>query len=116
MARKGSPAGVSIGPGCAAGGYEPRREGSAADCRGPEELDVLLWTEVGAHRVAVIQSLLVTCRMQGIDPHVYLMDVLQRIGRHPAKDVIDLMPRVWKEKFGDDPLKSDLVRIGNTLH
>ena len=74
------------------------------------------WTEVGAHRVAVIQSLLVTCRMQGIDPYTYLVDVLQRIGRHPAKDVVDLTPRVWKEKFGDDPLKSDLDRIGDTLH
>lgn len=74
------------------------------------------WTEVGAHRVAVIQSLLVTCRMQGIDPYTYLVDVLQRIGRHPAKDVIDLTPRVWREKFGDDPLKSDLDRTGSTLH
>ena len=28
------------------------------------------WTEVGARRVAVIQSLLVTCRLHGIDPYV----------------------------------------------
>lgn len=69
------------------------------------------WTEVGAKRVAVIQSLLVTCRLHGIDPYVYLVDVLQRVGQHPDKHVADLTPRIWKEKFGDDPLKSDLDRI-----
>lgn len=68
-------------------------------------------TEVGARRVAVIQSLLVTCRLQGVDPYVYLVDVLQRVGKHPARDVIDLTPRIWKEKFGHDPLKSDLDRV-----
>lgn len=65
--------------------------------------------------MAVIQSLLVTCRLQGVDPHVYLVDVLQRISGHPARDVIDLKPRVWKEKFGDNPLKSDLDRVRDAL-
>ena len=37
------------------------------------------WTELGAERVAVIQSLLVTCRLQGVNSYVYLVDVLQRI-------------------------------------
>lgn len=74
------------------------------------------WTEVGAARIAVIQSLLVTCRLQGIDPYAYLVDVLQRLGRHPAKDVIELTPRLWKEKFGADPMKSDLGRIRDTLN
>ncbi len=68
------------------------------------------WTEVGVKRVAVIQSLLVTCRLQGIDPGTYLVDVLQRVGEHPAKDVIELTPRRWKDKFAANPLKSDLAR------
>lgn len=42
------------------------------------------WTEIGAERIGVIQSLLVTCRLQGVDPYVYLVDVLQRISEHPA--------------------------------
>ncbi len=71
------------------------------------------WTEVGAKRVAVIQSLLVTCRLQGIDPGTYLMDVLQRVGEHPAKDVIELTPRIWKEKFAANPMKSDLELVKN---
>ncbi len=67
------------------------------------------WTEIGAERIGLIQSLLVTCRLQGVDPYVYLVDVLQRISVHPASQVIELTPRVWKEKFADNPMKSDLA-------
>jgi len=66
------------------------------------------WTEIGAEQVGVIQSLLVTCKLQGVDPYTYLVDVLQRVSRHPASRVIELTPRVWKEKFADNPLRSDL--------
>ena len=68
------------------------------------------WTELGAQRVGVIQSLIVTCRLQGVDPYTYLVDVLQRIAEHPAKRVIELTPRVWKTMFADHPLRSDLAR------
>lgn len=68
------------------------------------------WTEVGAEHLAVLHSLLVTCRLQGVDPYTYLVDVLQRVGEHPAKDVIDLTPRRWKELFAGDPLRSDVSR------
>lgn len=68
------------------------------------------WTEVGAKYVGIIQSLIYTCRVQGIDPYVYLVDVLQRIDTHPAKDVALLTPRLWKEHFGGNPLRSDLDR------
>lgn len=37
-----------------------------------------------------------------------MVDVLQRISPHPARDVRDLIPQIWKEKFGSNPLKSDL--------
>lgn len=69
------------------------------------------WTEVGAEHVGVIQSLLVTCRLHGIDPYTYLVDVLQRVGRHPASDVEALTPRCWKTRFADHPLRSDLSRV-----
>jgi len=68
------------------------------------------WTEVGAEYVATIQSLLVTCRLHGVDPYTYFVDVLQRVGSHPASQVIDLTPRRWKELFASDPLRSDLDR------
>ena len=65
-------------------------------------------TEVGARRVGIIQSLLVTCRLHGVDPYTYLVDVLQRISEHPAKRVRELTPRMWKSLFAHDPLPSAL--------
>ncbi len=66
------------------------------------------WTEVGAQCVGIFQSLLSTCRLQGVDPYTYLVDVLQRVETHPASEVALLTPRLWKENFADDPLRSDL--------
>ena len=66
------------------------------------------WTEVGATQVGVIQSLLTTCRLHDVDPYTYLVDVLQRIALHPARDVTQLTPRQWKNRFADQPLRSDL--------
>ena len=65
-------------------------------------------TEVGARRVGIIQSLLVTCRLHGVDPYTYLVDVLQRISEHPAKRVRELTPRRWKSLFAHHPLPSAL--------
>ena len=61
-----------------------------------------------ARRVGIIQSLLVTCRLHGVDPYTYLVDVLQRISEHPAKRVRELTPRMWKSLFAHDPLPSAL--------
>jgi transposase len=66
------------------------------------------WTELGAKYVGIIQSLLSTCRVQGISPYTYLVDVLQRIDTHPARDVAHLTPRLWKERFAESPLRSDI--------
>ena len=70
------------------------------------------WTGLGAEHVGIVQSLLVTCRLHEIDPYTYLVDVLQRVGQHPASRVEELTPRRWKECFADDPLRSDLDRYG----
>jgi len=66
------------------------------------------WTELGAKQVGIIQSLLVTCRLHDIDPYDYIVDVLQRLGDHPASRVHELTPREWKRRFCDNPLRSDL--------
>jgi transposase len=71
------------------------------------------WTEIGAKYVGIFQSLLVTCRLQGIDPYTYLVDVLQRVEHHPASDVARLTPRLWKEHFAADPLRSAIDRQVN---
>jgi len=69
------------------------------------------WTEVGAQYVGIVQSLLASCRLQGVDPYGYLVDVLQRIDTHPAREVHLLTPRLWKHYFAANPLRSDLDRL-----
>jgi transposase len=66
------------------------------------------WTESGAEHVGIIQSLLVTCKLHGVNPYDYLVDVLQRVGSHPASRVEELTPRLWKERFASSPMRSDL--------
>jgi hypothetical protein len=68
------------------------------------------WTEVGARQVGILYSVLASCRLQGVDPYVYLVDVLQRIDTHPALEVHLLTPRLWKQHFAAHPLRSDLDR------
>jgi transposase len=67
-------------------------------------------TEAGGEQVAVIQTLLATCRAHGIDPYKYLVDVLQRINVHPNDQIEKLTPRIWAQRFEHDPLISDLQR------
>ena len=66
------------------------------------------WTELGAKHVGIVQSLLTTCRLQEVNPYDHLVDVLQRVGRHPAARVTELTPRLWKHHFVGAPLRSDL--------
>ena len=73
---------------------------------------IFCWTELGAEHVGLIQSLISTCRLHGINPYTYLVDVLQRVSIHPASRVHELTPRLWKEHFADNPLRSDLYDSG----
>ncbi|WP_255208833.1 transposase domain-containing protein [Paraburkholderia youngii] len=54
---------------------------------------------------------MVTCKLHDIDPYDYLVDVLQRVGQHPASRVHELTPRMWKQLFADNPLRSPLHQI-----
>jgi transposase len=74
------------------------------------------WTELGAEHVGLIQSLISTCKLHDINPNTYLTDVLQRISIHPASQVADLTPRLWKEKFAKNPLRSVLQRKAENKH
>lgn len=70
------------------------------------------WTELGARHVGILQSLIVTCRLHEINPYDYLVDVLQRVGQHPANRVYELTPRMWKKLFAANPLRSPLADLG----
>ena len=69
------------------------------------------WTEAGAEHVGVVQSLLTTCRLHDIDPYEYLVDVLQRVKKHPPLQMGELTPRRWKELFAKNPKRSVLHLI-----
>jgi transposase len=69
------------------------------------------WTEVGAEKVGIIQSLITTCVLQGVDPYTYLVDVLQRVEIHPQRDITDLTPRLWREKFAKQAMPSPALAI-----
>ena len=56
-------------------------------------------SEVGAEAVAIMYSLIGSCKLQNINPERYLEDVLLRVDSHPADKVQDLLPRIWKSKF-----------------
>ena len=71
------------------------------------------WSEVGAKDVGILQSLITTCRLHAINAYDYLVDVLQRIDRHPASDVASLTPRLWQQQLADQPLRSDLHRYSD---
>ena len=45
------------------------------------------------------------------DAQLNPFDVLQRVGQHPASRVHELTPRLWKQLFADNPLRSPLHRL-----
>ena len=54
-------------------------------------------SDEGGERAALLYSLLVTCRLNDIDPYAYLSDVLARIADHPIKRIDELLPFNWAE-------------------
>jgi transposase len=49
----------------------------------------------GGQRAAVMYSLIVTAKMNGVDPQAWLADVLSRIATHPAHRLDELLPWNW---------------------
>lgn len=58
-------------------------------------------SEDGAERACVLYSLLASCKLQGVNPFDYLRDVVMRVATHPAKDVLALSPKGWKQALQD---------------
>ena len=49
----------------------------------------------GGERAAVMYSLIVTAKMNDVDPQAWLADVLARIADHPAQKLDELLPWNW---------------------
>ncbi len=54
-----------------------------------------------------IQSLVSTCRMHEVNPYTCGSTCCNG-STHPARDVAQLMPRLWKKNFAANPLTSDI--------
>jgi len=52
----------------------------------------------GGQRAAAMYSLIVTAKMNGIDPQAWLADTLARIATHPAHRLDELLPWNWTPK------------------
>ena len=53
-------------------------------------------SDTGGQRAAAIYSIIETARMNGLNPEVYLTDVIARIADHPINRVGDLLPWNWR--------------------
>ncbi len=50
----------------------------------------------GGRRAAAMYSLIVTAKMNDVDPQAWLTDVLARIAEHPAHRIDELLPWNWQ--------------------
>lgn len=50
----------------------------------------------GGHRAAAMYALIQTCRLNDVDPHAWLRDVITRISDHPQRRLHELLPWHWK--------------------
>lgn len=50
----------------------------------------------GGQRAAAMYSLIITAKMNDVDPQAWLADVLARIAGHPAQRLDDLLPWNWR--------------------
>jgi transposase len=53
----------------------------------------------GGQRAAAMYSLIVTAKMNGVDPQAWLTDVLSRIAAHPAHRLDELLPWNWTPRL-----------------
>ncbi len=68
-------------------------------------------TTEGARHAAIFYSLIRSCILVGVNPTVYLVDVLQRIQTHSSLKAYQLTPRLWKEHFASAPLRSPFHEV-----
>ena len=57
-------------------------------------------SENGARNAAILYSIVVSCKLAGVDPFTYLRDVLTRLQSYSADRIHELIPREWKKRFG----------------
>jgi transposase len=58
----------------------------------------------GGERAAAMYSLIMTAKLNDVDPRAWLADVLARIAEHPASRLHELLPWHWSGRSGDRSL------------
>ncbi len=56
----------------------------------------------GGERAAAMYSLIVTAKLNDVDPRAWLADVLARIAGHPAARLHELLPWNWRNSRAED--------------
>jgi len=56
-------------------------------------------SERGGERAATIYTLIMTAKLNGVDPQAWLADVLARVAEHPAHRLDELLPWNWCAKI-----------------
>jgi transposase len=54
----------------------------------------------GAHRAALLYSLVQSCKLANVAPFPYLKDVVLRVATHDHRRIDQLTPQRWAETFG----------------
>ena len=52
--------------------------------------------DAGGRRAAAMYSLIETAKLNGVNPQLYIADVLSRIADHPARQITELFPWNWQ--------------------
>jgi transposase len=60
----------------------------------------------GGERAAAMYSLIVTAKMNGVDPRAWLTDALSRIAAHPAHRLDELLPWNWTPRLSIIPTQA----------
>ena len=66
----------------------------------PLKLGAKNWLQIGhpkaGPRLANLFTVVENCRLAGVDPEAYLVDLIARLPDHPMKRIAELLPRAWK--------------------
>jgi transposase len=62
-------------------------------------------SEEGGRRAAILMSLVGSCRSIGIDPHLYIWDVIERISKCPSSQIQELTPLGWRNRYMEEAQK-----------
>ncbi len=53
----------------------------------------------GGQRAANVMSLIQSAKINELNPHAYLQDVLERLPITPVSQIDDLLPHQWKDQL-----------------